>query len=239
MAVPEIPDSEDEPLTSSPQVPLAGNSEDPVVREPLLDAHQASTKDASRAATNSEESLNQSTIFSSDHTRPANLQFNTIAQQQAHGIESDRHDEQFPAADEGTVRHEAAPMRHDVISPGETVPGIRSVNAQEADSNDDEDNSRPNASEEVTATEPETAQVHKEASASTHSPVLSSPNVSPNEQVPILQQVDEERVSNHLPPSQLQATSGANSEDDRSCDKTCAESEHAPVSQFDSLWNSD
>jgi hypothetical protein len=116
-------------------------------------------------------------------------------------------------------------MQQDVILPVETKSSDRSVNVQEVELKNDKDSPRPNASEEVIATEPQAPEIHEEAAASTHPPVLSSSH----QQVTTVRRVDQEGAFGMLPPFQLQGTHSGKSNDDHPCDDDNPVLEHASV----------
>ena len=157
--VTEVPDSEDEPFTSSPQVAPDGSCDGHDSREPLQDApqgaacpYQASTENASDAATSSDESLNpdgQNTILaseSSNNLQSTNLRSNTLAQQ-SHTVDSGQTHEHFPThistlpqnIDQGTSRTKEAsvgqPVPASIARESSNVP----ANIQNAHPSKDED----------------------------------------------------------------------------------------------------
>jgi hypothetical protein len=149
MAVTEIPDSEDEPFTSSPQVASDGAGDGSRGAAAL---YQASATNASFAATSSDESLNtdrQNAILataSSDHLQSANLQSNMLAQE-ADGIKSGCSHEHSSAQTSTSLQNTEERTTHDkvgvferhVFSPMNQQPADCSINPQEVNTADGED----------------------------------------------------------------------------------------------------
>lgn len=233
MVVTEIPDSEDEPLTSSPQVASDVTGEEVATREPLYDAvqgagchHQAPTKSASYAATCSDESLStdrQNMILAttpSNTDTSADLQPNKLAQQ-PDGIESGQSDEQFHAQMSPTPHIAEARAHFDqavltelhFASPMEQNPGENLVNTQEVKCANGDDRMRSEDGEERAVTAEGTLELPGESSKAALVLDPSHEPVSPVEHVNVENTLD-------MQPAQPHATYDVPSNQ---------EPEHAPV----------
>jgi len=203
MAVTEIPDSEGEPFTSSPQVASDGAGDGPVIaaREPPHDAlqevgstHQASTRNPLTAVISRSERLScdhQNALLataSSNHIQSANLQSNTPAQE-AHSVNSGQSHEHSPAqtstlpqnVEDGISHTNAAPIEQYVSPLSEPERGDCPTNTQEVNPAGGEERLRSEEGE-VGVT------IEQENSVVSH-PYVLDPS---NQQIPTIEQTNEE-----------------------------------------------